>query len=274
MPIKPEEALEIVNFLNLNEAESLEEAKEKFQENWVNSKELSEKLGKINGTIAHVAKRAFEPFGVTLTEEDFKDKKAQDVLRMASERAREAYEKQQEEWQQRADKSGSEELVKEWEKKYKSLERKVNEVDTARQEAINQFEQFKQNIAEEQKQSKINHTFERELSAIKLDPTVNEFTIKGFKATIGEKYAIDLEDDGNIYVKDRKSGERLKSKEKAGSFLNLSDVLLQEATAAGIIMKNPSAGQRVPRPGQAIIPQLESQSDKKIKGINPRFFSK
>jgi flagellar biosynthesis GTPase FlhF len=274
MPIKPEEALEIVNFLNLNEAESLEEAKEKFQENWVNSKELNEKLGKINGTIAHVAKRAFEPFGVTLTEEDFKDKKAQDVLRMASERAREAYEKQQEEWQQRADKSGSEELVKEWEKKHKSLERKLTEVDTARQEAINQFEQFKIKIADEQKQSKINHTFERELSAIKLDPSVNEFTIKGFKATIGEKYAIDLEDDGNIFVKDKKSGERLKSKEKAGAFLNLSDVLLAEATAAGIIQKNPSAGQRVPRPGQAIIPPLESQADKRIKGVNPRFFTK
>jgi hypothetical protein len=274
MPIKPEEALEIVNFLNLNEAENLEEAKEKFQENWVNSKELSEKLGKINGTIAHVAKRAFEPFGVTLTEEDFKDKKAQDVLRMASERAREAYEKQQEEWQQRADKSGSEELVKEWEKKHKSLERKLTEVDTARQEAINQFEQFKIKIADEQKQSKINHTFEKELSAIKLDPSVNEFTIKGFKATIGEKYAIDLEDDGNIFVKDKNSGERLKSKEKAGSFLNLSDVLLAEATAAGIIQKNPSAGQRVPRPGQAIIPPIESQADKRIKGVNPRFFTK
>jgi flagellar biosynthesis GTPase FlhF len=274
MAIKPEEALELVNFLNLNEVENLEEAKEKFQENWVNSKELNDKIGKINGTIAHVAKRAFEPFGVSLTEEDFKDKKAQDVLRMASEKARDNYEKQQEEWQQRADKSGSEELVKEWEKKYKSLEKKVNEVDGARQEAITQFEQFKIKIAEEQKQSKINHTFEKELSSIKLDPSVNEFTIKGFKATIGEKYAIDLEEDGNVYVKDRKSGERLKSKEKAGSFLNLSDVLLQEATAAGIVMKNPTAGQRVARPGSPVIPQLEPQTDKKIRGINPRFFSK
>jgi len=75
-------------------------------------------------------------------------------------------------------------------------------------------------------------------------------------------------------VKDRKSGERLKSKEKAGSFLNLSDVLLQEATAAGIVMKNPTAGQRVVRPGSPVIPQLEPQTDKKIRGINPRFFSK
>jgi hypothetical protein len=192
---------------------------------------------------------------------------------MASDKARDAYEKQQEEWQQRADKSGSEELVKDWEKKHKTLERKLTEVDTARQEAINQFEQFKLKMAEEQKQSKINHTFEKELSSIKLDPSVTEFTIKGFKATIGEKYAIDLEEDGSIYVKDRKSGERLKSKEKAGSFLNLSDVLLQEATAAGIVMKNPTAGQRVTRPG-AIMPPIESGNDKKIRGINPRFFSK
>lgn len=265
--------MEILSFLNLNEAENLEEAKEKFQENWVNSKELNDKIGKINGTIAHVAKRAFEPFGVTLTEEDFKDKKAQDVLRMASDKAREVYEKQQEEWQQRADKSGSEELVKEWEKKYKTLEKKVTDIDSARQDAINQFEKFKQTVADEQRATKINHTFEKELSSIKLDPSVNEYTIKGFKATIGEKYAIDLEDDGSVFVKDKKSGERLKSKEKAGSFLNLSDVLLQEATAAGIIQKNPTAGQRVTRPG-AIIPQLESQSDKKIRGINPRFFSK
>ena len=265
--------MEILSFLNLNEAENLEEAKEKFQENWVNSKELNDKIGKINGTIAHVAKRAFEPFGVTLTEEDFKDKKAQDVLRMASDKAREAYEKQQEEWQQRADKSGSEELVKEWEKKYKTLEKKVTDIDSARQDAINQFEKFKQTVADEQRATKINHTFEKELSSIKLDPSVNEYTIKGFKATIGEKYAIDLEEDGSVFVKDKKSGERLKSKEKAGSFLNLSDVLLQEATAAGIIQKNPTAGQRVTRPG-AIIPQLESQNDKKIRGINPRFFSK
>jgi flagellar biosynthesis GTPase FlhF len=273
MAMKPEEAMELVNFLNLSEAESLEEAKDKFQDQWVNSKELNDKIGKINGTIHQVAKRAFEPFGVTLTEEDFKDKKAQDVIRLAADRARENYEKQQEEWQQRASKEGSDELVKEWEKKHKLLEKKLTDVDTARQEAMNQFEQFKIKTAEDNKQSKINLTFERELSAIKLDPTVNEFTIKGFKASIGEKYAIDLEEDGSFIVKDKASGERLKSKDKAGSFLNLSDVLIQEASAAGIVMKNPTAGQRMTKQG-AFVPSLESSDNKKMKGINPRFFTK
>jgi hypothetical protein len=154
-----------------------------------------------------------------------------------------------------------------------TIEKKLTDVDTARQEAMSQFEQFKLKTAEDNKQSKINLTFERELSAIKLDPTVNEFTIKGFKASIGEKYAIDLEDDGSFIVKDKASGERLKSKDKAGSFLNLSDVLIQEASAAGIVMKNPTAGQRMVKQG-AFVPSLESSDNKKMKGINPRFFTK
>lgn len=72
MAMKPEEALELVKFLNLDEAENLETAKEKFQQNWIDQKEHAATLGKLNGSIANVVKRAFEPFGVTLTEDDFK----------------------------------------------------------------------------------------------------------------------------------------------------------------------------------------------------------
>jgi len=273
--MKAEEALELMKFLNLDQAENVEEAKEKFQENWIESKEMSAKIGKLTGTISNVTRKAFEPFGVTLTEEDFKDKKVEDVIRNASERAKTEWEKKQEEWEKRASSTGSEELVKEWEKKYKSLEKKVTEVDTARQDAINQFEQFKIKMADEQKSSKINHTFEKELAAIKLDPSVNEYTIRGFKSAIGDKYQLDIEDDGAFVVKDKKTGERLKSKDKAGTFLNLSDVLLKEATEAGIIQKNPHAGKPIPslvRGG--IASPIESNVEKRAKGVNPRFFTK
>jgi hypothetical protein len=74
-------------------------------------------------------------------------------------------------------------------------------------------------------------------------------------------------------VKDKATGERLKSKEKAGSFLTMSDVLIREATEAGIIQKNPHAGSKFPT-RSPLIPQLENQSDKKLKGINPRFYTK
>jgi len=273
MPLSEKEALEMLQFLNLNEAESLEQAKEKFESTYVESKELSGKIGKLTGTIANVTRKAFEPFGVTLTEDDFKDKKVEDVIRSASDRARSEFEKKQSEWEQRATSSGSEELVKEWEKKYKTLERKVTEVDTARQDAINQFEQFKVKVAEEKRSTAINSTFERELAALKLDPSANELTIRGFKSAIADKYQLDIEEDGAFIVKDKKSGERLKSKEKAGTFLNLSDVLLREATEAGIIQKNPQAGKALPRVAGVITP-LETTQDKKLKGVNPRFFVK
>jgi len=272
--MKAEEALELMKFLNLDQAENVEEAKEKFQENWIEAKEMSAKIGKLTGTISNVTRKAFEPFGVTLTEDDFKDKKVEEVIRTASERAKTEYEKQREEWEKRATSTGSEELVKDWEKKYKTLERKVTEVDSARQDAINQFEQFKIKMAEEQKSSKINHTFEKELSSIKLDPSVNEYTIRGFKSAIADKYLLDIEDDGGFVVKDKTSGERLKSKDKAGTFLNLSDVLLREATEAGIIQKNPHAGKPMPSLVRGVVSPIESGQDKKVRGVNPRFFSK
>jgi hypothetical protein len=274
MAMKPEEALELVKFLNLDEAENLETAKEKFQQHWMAQKEHDATLGKLNGSIAHVVKKAFEPFGVSLTEDDFKDAKSLDVIRNAAERAKTEYEKQREEWEKKATGNGAAELVAEWEKKHKTLERKYNEVEQARQEALTQFESYKTQAAEEKKAIKITSVFERELGALKLDPTVNEYTIKGFKSAINEKYLIDLEDDGSAVVKDRKTGERLKSKDKAGAFLGVNDVLISEATAAGIIQKNPHAGKPLNRQGAAILPPLESQAEKRIKGVNPRFFVK
>jgi hypothetical protein len=253
----------------------VEEAKEKFQENWIEAKEMSAKIGKLTGTISNATRKAFEPFGIALSEDDFKDKKVEEVIRNASERAKSEYEKQKEEWEKRATSTGSEELVKEWEKKYRVLEKKVVDVDTARQEAVTQFEHFKIKTQEEQKAFKINSTFEKELANIKLDPSVNEFTIRGFKGAIADKYMLDLEEDGSFVVKDKKTGDRLKSKDKAGTFLGLSDVLLREATEAGIVQKNPHAG----KPIASLVRSggnapLETGGEKKVRGINPRFFTK
>ena len=269
--MKQEEALELVKFLNLEEATDLEAAKEKFQENWIKQEEFSSKIGKLTGTIANVTRKAFEPFGIVLTDEDFKGQKVEEVIRNASEKAKSEYEKR-EDWEKRASGNGSEALIQEWEKKYKTLERKSNELDSARQDVMSQFEQYKTQVATDIKTSKINNSFEKELANLKLDPSVNEYTIRGFKSAVTEKYAIDLEDDGAFIVKDKKTGERLKSKEKAGSFLSVSDVLLKEATEAGIIQKNPHAGAKFPKQ-TPFVPILEQQNSK-LKSINPRFYTK
>ena len=123
---------------------------------------------------------------------------------------------------------------------------------------------------------KLNITFDKIILNLEnhhLHHAYNAFYFSGFKSAVTEKYAIDLEEDGAFIVKDKKTGERLKSKEKAGSFLSVSDVLLKEATEAGIIQKNPHAGAKFPKQNPFIVP-IEQQTNSKLKSINPRFYTK
>jgi len=267
MKIKQEEVPELIKFLGLEEVESLEQAKEKFQSNYVTSEEHASKIGKITGSIANVSRKIFEPFGVTATDEDFKEKKVEDALRALSEKAASTYTSQIEELKKRAEGTGSDDLIKEWENKYTTLEKKYKEVDSLRTEAINQFEQFKTEVQTKEKQGKIMSEFEKALNEAKIAPDVDKYKLKGFKAEFNDKYQIDLEDD-NVVIKDKKTGEKLKSDKKAGTFMSINDVVLKEATEAGILQKSPKAGSPTTRkPGQPIIPEMP----KAKSNVSPRF---
>jgi hypothetical protein len=269
--LSQEQQAELMKFLDLEEAESLDKAKELFSQKFVKQEELSSKIGKITGSITNVARKAFEPFGVQLTEDDFKDKKIEDVLRSASEKASESFKNKITELESRATGQGSEELIKDWEKKYSTIEKKLTETEKARQESINAFESFKNEVTVKEKTSKINSVFDRALSSIKPDPSVNEITMKGFRSHINEKFSIELNENDEPVVMDRKTGERIKSDKKAGTFLGLEDVLMSEAATAGILQKNPNAGNKKPIVGGLGQRQPEAVNSTRSKGLSPRF---
>ena len=269
--LSQEQQAELMKFLDLEEAESLDKAKELFSQKFVKQEELSSKIGKITGSITNVARKAFEPFGVQLTEDDFKDKKIEDVLRSASEKASESFKNKISELESRATGQGSEELIKDWEKKYYTIEKKLTETEKARQESINAFESFKNEVTVKEKTSKINSVFDRALSSIKPDPSVNEITMKGFRSHINEKFSIELNENDEPVVMDRKTGERIKSDKKAGTFLGLEDVLMSEAATAGILQKNPNAGNKKPIVGGLGQRQPEAVNNTRSKGLSHRF---
>ena len=268
--LSTEEQAELIKFLDLQEVENLEKAKEAFSQKFVKQEELSSKIGKITGSITNVARKAFEPFGVNLTEDDFKDKKIEDVLRSASEKASESYNTKISELEKRAKGQGSEELIKEWETKYSKVEKQLSETEKARQESISAFESFKTEVQEKEKTSKINSIYEKSLSALKPDPTVSEITLKGFRSHINENFKIDFDDKGDAVIFDKKTGERIKSGKKAGDFLNVQDVLLNEASSAGILQKNPQAGKGKPSTPFQHHNEPENKNSK-TKGLSPRF---
>lgn len=266
--MKPEEALELAKFLGVEEAESLEKAKEAFQEKYLPQAEVSSKIGKITGSIQNVARTLYEPLGVTLTDDDFKDKKIEDVLRSAKETAKVKFEEYKGEWEKKASANGSAELLKDLEKKLGATEKKLKEEAEARMAASQALETFKIEVENEKKSIKVNTEFDRAFSSVKLDPSVNDLTKRGFRSAFEEKYALDLEESG-LVVKDKKTGERIKSTAKAGQFLGLEDILVKEATDAGIIQKNPNAGNpRVPITGA---PPANPAANTKTKNVNPRF---
>lgn len=268
--MKAEEALELAKFLGVEEAESLDKAKEAFQEKYVPQSEVTSKIGKITGSVQNVARNLFEPLGVVLSDDDFKDKKIEDVLRGAKEQAKSKFDEIKSEWEKKASEGGSAELIKENEKKITSLEKKLKEESDARLAASQALETYKVEVENEKKTTKINTEFEREFSAVKLDPSVNDFTKRGFRAAFEDKYAMELDENGLI-VKDRKSGERISSSAKAGQFLSLGELLVKEANDAGIVQKNPGAGK--PRPNTvAGVPGVGGQHENsKSKQLHPRF---
>ena len=269
MALKPEEQAELLKFVGLEAEESLEAAKEKFNENYMSVDSHRKQVGKLTGTLAAATRKAFEPFGVSLTDDDFKDKRVEEVFKSAAEIAKQKFEEQKAEWEKRQTPSGSEELLKEWEKKYKAVEKKLSETDQLRLEAVNSVEKIKQEYAEREKSAKLASVFDKAMGNVKLDPQVGEVTLKGFKTVVAEKYIIDLEDDAPV-VKYRATGEKIKNTAKAGTFLGIDDVLLKEATELGIIQKNPAAGKATPRvPAIPMAPNQPQPSQP--RRVHPRF---
>lgn len=266
--MKQEEAIELVKYLGLEEVESLDEAKEKFSKTWAKSEEITSAVGKVTGSITNVARKAFDFAGVTLADDEIKGKKAEDIIKLGAERAKAVYEEKLSELTTLKSSSGNEELIKKFEKEKDSLTKKLQEKETLLSETMNQFEGFKNEVVSKERKSKIGSTFDKSLSEVKLDPTISSLTLRGFKDSINDKYIIDIEEDESVVVKDKKSGEKITNKAKAGTFMSLKDILEKEATEAGIILKSPHAGkQGQPNPK----PSTQAAEPAKTRGIHPRF---
>jgi uncharacterized protein YdbL (DUF1318 family) len=151
-----------------------------------------------------------------------------------------------------------------------SWKKKFEESETLKTDLSSQFDSFKTNVETEKKQGRINTTFSTALEAVKIDPATDKYKLKGFRTEFDEKYQIDIEDN-SVVVKDKKSGDKLKSSAKAGQFMTLEEILTKEATEAGIIQKNVHNGKingKQPNSTQ----QTDSTDKPKSKGANPRFF--
>jgi hypothetical protein len=168
----------------------------------------------------------------------------------------------------KASMSGSGEREKTLAEEKARLESKLKDTSSLLADVKTQFETFKTDIVVKEKESKKKNYFESALGAVEFSPEVDELKKKGFIMTIKESYIVDLDEKDEPFVKDAKTGERVKSADKAGEFLGLSDIIKMEADKNKVSKQSPYAGNRnnfTPAQAAAVATQ-QAEPTRKLNG--------
>ena len=91
----------------------------------------------------------------------------------------------------------------------------------------NEFEQFKSEIANKERNFAINKHKSNAMGSLNWSDNANEFIKKGFEATINEKYRFELDDENRPIVRD-KDGKVVPSKLRAGDVATYDEVIKSE----------------------------------------------
>lgn len=240
----PIEAKELLSYAGIDpeKFESIDDAKSAFDEAFVKKDGIKDLLikqpeladpiiGKRMNIIERKTMSLLEEAGLEV--EEFKGKKIEEVFDSALPKFKEQLGKLKQ-----SDDGKVKELNEQLEKYKASLKDTKSLLETTKSE----FDQFKTNVVQEKRQSKIEEYFNQAYSAIDFSPEADEVKKIGFKAIVKDKYKIDLDEQEKPIVVDAKTNERIKDPNKHGQFMELNDLLKVEAEKTGVLRKNPYSG--------------------------------
>jgi hypothetical protein len=255
MPIKPEEAIELLQFIGIDpdKTETIDAAKDKFGADFILKSEAikddaiaSKIVGSRMGALETEAKRTFKEIGVEFEGEEIKGKKLEDILKLGASKVKEQFE------QIKKLNTGGDEATKEWEKKYNAQAKKLNDTQTLANTLQEQYASLEGIYKTEKKQAKLTDYKKSQIADIKLKSDINTLMLDGFHANIEKKYAIDFDEKDEPFVIDRATNSRIQSKKNAGKFADFGEVFELEAAANKLIAESPHGGKPifVPKPTQ------------------------
>jgi hypothetical protein len=245
MPIKPEEALEVMDF-DLSKFDSVEDFKTAVERKFVsretaqNDKELSgkilgkfnrvfrTKLGKIGNAIGADVDDSLEPLDIL-----------DQFIPAISNKVGEI-----DQWKKKAETAVADDVVKEWQTKLKSTEK---ERETFKQQAVEWQEKFNgldTEVKTTKRKSIIDREWDQALSGVAFHPGVDDLKKRGFVSAAKERYRIDLDDELKPKMVDA-SGNPIKHPKWAGELMSLSDAVKDMAKEFKLLQDNPHAGKPV-----------------------------
>jgi hypothetical protein len=262
MPIKPEDALEVMDF-DLSKFDSVDDFRSAVERKWVsrdtahNDKEVSGKIiGKFNRVFRTKLGKIGNAIGVDVDDSleplDVLDQFVPAITSKVSE---------VDTWKKKAETAVADDVVKEWQSKLKAAEK---ERETFKQQAVEWQEKYNgldTEVKTTKRKSVIDREWEQALSGVAFHPGVDDLKKRGFISAAKERYKIDLDDELKPKLVDQ-SGNPIKHPKWAGELLSLQDAVKEMAKEFKLLQDNPHAGKPVaqpfqPRPIQQATPPVQ-----------------
>ncbi len=248
------EAKEVFEYLGIkaDDIKDLDTFKATFEKDFIKQSNITEEhesvkkiLGKTFGTLENEIKKVAKNFEleVDFNSEDLKGKKVTDKLNFVVSEYAKKQKSVIDELTEKAGK-GNDEKVKELEEKYTKAIGKAKDYESLLKATTSDFETFKQSAESEKKAVKLDFFKTQELSKVKFKADINEFEKEGYLSKIEKNYKFDLDETGKAIILD-KEGKRIPNPKVNGAFMDIADVLQEEAVKGKLYQLNADAGKRV-----------------------------
>lgn len=233
MPIKAEEYPELLKFIGYNpeEIESIDDFKKSFNETFLKTSEYGRRIGGLESALI----KKFKAANIEFKPEEIKDKKVEDIAELGLKKNFE-FTNSQLEAEKKKNKGPDEALTKlqgEFDTYKTEAQRKIEAETALRLQLKTEYDTFKTQAETEKKTSAIKNYVNGAWEKFKWGTGVDDLKKKGFKATIQEKYQINLDESGNPYTANEK-GERIASTKKTGEHATLEEILETEGMLAKV----------------------------------------
>lgn len=244
MAIEAKQILELLDFQGNPEEATPELIQEHIGKTFIGrevahtDEELVNKItGKRMGSFNTVQTRTFKELGVEFAPEEVKGKKEEEIFQLGIQKINEQINSLKE-----SAKQGSDAKAIKLQKELEDLQKKNNDTTGLLENAQKTIEQKDAEYNSKIKSFTLNSKLAEVKKALPISKDANPYQVKGWEADIQENYEFDL-DGEELIVKDRKTGERVKTANGTGhKFETVENILLLTGDKAGIIAKNTGNG--------------------------------
>jgi len=273
MPLDPEKIQEYTGIKADTDEAFVEAFSKKFytkEQIYKDENTKNEFFGRAFGSTRTGIRQVFEANEIDISGDDLEKQPLEAVVKVGLQKLNEKFALKAAELEKTAGLTADEKL-KELKDSLDKKEQKIKDYERVVKEKGEQLETLEKTNKGKLKEFKLGLVYRDAENSFTWNPDKDDWSKKGWLAEMKEKYTIDLEDNDEPNVFDRKTGERVKAEGTHSAFVHPIDFYKQEALKAGMAAVNKNAGKPVIKQPEKNNPQDNpNQIKTPIFGATPK----